>query len=64
MARDQWQPGFSLDEFARVGAKSLGTRLDFILSGPRDLFNGRDEITQHTSSLVTVLKEKRSSEGI
>ena len=46
-----------------TGRQSLRIR-EFILSGRGDLFNGREEITRRTSSLVTVLKEKRSSEGI
>ena len=46
-----------------TGRQSLRVR-EFILSGPGNLFNGRDQITRRTSSLVTVLKEKSSSEGI
>jgi hypothetical protein len=46
-----------------TGRQSLRI-LEFILSGPGDLFSGRDEITRRTSSMVTVLKEKGSSKGI
>jgi hypothetical protein len=42
-----------------TGRQSLRIR-EFILPGPGDLFNGRDAMTGHTSSLVTVQKEKRS----
>ena len=46
-----------------IGRQSLMTRA-FILSGPGDLFSGKDETNWCTSSLVTVRNEKRSSEGI
>ena len=44
-----------------TGRQSLMIR-PLILSGPGDLFDGKDKITRRTSSLVTVLKENRSSE--